>query len=297
MPNRIIKESIRTSDKINQLTDFQYRLWSTLLVYVDDYGRGDGRPAVIKGYCFPLRDQVTSQDIAQGLRELQAAGCIRLYEVDGRPYLLFPTWEEHQRVRQKISKYPAPEDEQAAGEMCDEPAQAKAGSKTCAINGQQTAAKMSDGEGASANETPDAATCGESRRPAAKGGLNPNPNPNPYPNPNPNPDPDPDLVLCKDVGQGEPPACVEEQCPELLASEASGPEADAIHIRLQNGQDLSLPQGAVELYRRRFPAVDVERALRALEDWCRKNPRSFKTWEIADRFICAWINTAGARAP
>ena len=56
MPNRIIKDSFQTSDKIASLTDFEFRLWVSLIVSVDDAGRGDARPAIIKGHAFPLRE-------------------------------------------------------------------------------------------------------------------------------------------------------------------------------------------------------------------------------------------------
>ena len=108
MPNRIIKESICGSEKLNSLTDFQFRLWVGLVTYVDDFGRGDARPAMIKGSIFPLRDRVTVKDIQTALLALAGAGCVSLYEVDGKPYLYFPNWERHQRIQTKRSRYPAP---------------------------------------------------------------------------------------------------------------------------------------------------------------------------------------------
>ena len=108
MPNRIIKDSIAKSEKLSCLTDFQFRLWVHLITYVDDYGRGDARPAIIKGACFPFRDRMTNKDIEKGLADLADAGCVGLYTVDGKPYLYFPNWEQHQRVRTKISKCPEP---------------------------------------------------------------------------------------------------------------------------------------------------------------------------------------------
>lgn len=108
MPNRIIKESIHVSEKIASLSDFQFRLWTSLITYVDDYGRGDARPPIIKGAAFPLREAVTAADIEKGLLDLAKADCIRLYEVEGRPYLFFPNWEAHQRIQTKRSKFPPP---------------------------------------------------------------------------------------------------------------------------------------------------------------------------------------------
>lgn len=110
MPNRIIKESIHTSEDVNKMTDFQFRLWISLITYVDDYGRGDARPAIIKGACFPLRDRITNKDIDAALNALAGIGCVGLYAVDGKPYLYFPAWESHQSIRNQKSRYPAPEE-------------------------------------------------------------------------------------------------------------------------------------------------------------------------------------------
>ena len=113
MPNRIIKESIRTSDSINELSWFEECLFYRLIVSCDDYGRFDGRPAIIKGSCFPLKDGVTTKSIENALSKLVTSGLVKHYVVDGKPYLSLPTWERHQTIRAKKSKYPSPDD----GEM------------------------------------------------------------------------------------------------------------------------------------------------------------------------------------
>ncbi len=108
MPNRIIKESLCSSEKISSLSDFEFRLWVSLITQADDAGRGDARPAIIKGRVFPLRDRVTAKDIDVSLHALAAKGCITLYTVDGRSYFWFPSWAEHQRIRDCKPKYPEP---------------------------------------------------------------------------------------------------------------------------------------------------------------------------------------------
>ena len=110
MPNRIIKESIRTSNSINELSWFEECLFYRLIVSCDDYGRFDGRPAIIKGTCFPLKENVTVKTIKDALNKLATAELVNLYTVDGKPYLSLPTWENHQTVRAKKSKYPSPDD-------------------------------------------------------------------------------------------------------------------------------------------------------------------------------------------
>lgn len=108
MPNRIIKESICRSDEINGLSWFEEVLFYRLMVVCDDYGRFDGRPAIIKGSCFPLKD-VTAKDIEKALNKLSAAGLVVHYRVEEKPYLQLVTWEKHQQIRAKKSKYPAHE--------------------------------------------------------------------------------------------------------------------------------------------------------------------------------------------
>lgn len=113
MPNRIVKESLCESEKIAGLTDFEFRLWIGLIVSADDFGRGDARPAILKGRIFPLRERTTVKDIDNALHGLAAAGCISLYSVGGKSYFAFPTWANHQRVRNQVQKYPAPDEADA----------------------------------------------------------------------------------------------------------------------------------------------------------------------------------------
>jgi len=108
MPNRIIKESAFTSDRIAALSDFEFRLWVGLITQADDTGRGDARPAIIKGRVFALRERTTISDIDKALHALAAHGCVILYEIGGKPYYVFPSWADHQRVRDVKSKFPAP---------------------------------------------------------------------------------------------------------------------------------------------------------------------------------------------
>ena len=110
MPNRIIKESICESEKLAAIKDFDFRLWVCLITQADDAGRGDARPAIIKGRCFPLRDSVTIKSISDSLHALELNSLIGLYEVGGRPFYYFPRWTEHQRVRDCKPKYPSPEE-------------------------------------------------------------------------------------------------------------------------------------------------------------------------------------------
>ena len=108
MPNRIIKETICTSDSVDQLSWFEEVLFYRLIVNCDDYGRYDGRPAIIKNRLFPLKQKLSVKMVADALADLAKADLIIYYAVDEKPYLQLKTWDEHQRIRAKRSKYPQP---------------------------------------------------------------------------------------------------------------------------------------------------------------------------------------------
>lgn len=108
MPNRVIKESIKRSPQIDSLTWFEEVVFYRLIVTADDYGCVDGRPVLLKNELFPTKDNVTRKSVEDAIRKLVSAGLLRAYEVNGMPYLLFPTWEKHQRIRNKRRKYPEP---------------------------------------------------------------------------------------------------------------------------------------------------------------------------------------------
>ena len=108
MPNRILKESICTSDTLDKLTAFQETVFYRLIVQCDDFGRMDARPKILAAKLFPLKD-VRVDQIKEALLALSSAELVILYQVDGKPFLQMKTWERHQQIRAKKSKYPAPD--------------------------------------------------------------------------------------------------------------------------------------------------------------------------------------------
>ena len=110
MPNRILKESVCCSENVDALTWFQEAFFYRLIVNCDDYGRMDARPKVLSSKLFPLKDVRASQ-IVDALRALSSAELVVLYEKDGHPFLQMKTWDRHQTIRAKKSKFPAPDDD------------------------------------------------------------------------------------------------------------------------------------------------------------------------------------------
>ena len=107
MPNRIIKESICTSENVDSLKPEEEVFFYRLITACDDYGCLDGRPQIIRAKCFPLRvDKVKDKDIAKWLSAVSAAGLVTVYIAEGKPYLMLTTWDKHQQVRAKKRKFP-----------------------------------------------------------------------------------------------------------------------------------------------------------------------------------------------
>lgn len=111
MPNRIIKESICTSEDIAKLTWFEESVFCHLMVTVDDYGRYDGRISILKARMFPLRSDVTLKTLENAINRLSTLGMVTLYKNDDKPYLQLTNWHKHQQIRNKKSKFPAPTEE------------------------------------------------------------------------------------------------------------------------------------------------------------------------------------------
>ena len=115
MPNRVIKESICDSERINRLSPFEEVTFYRLLVNADDYGCFDARDMVIKSRLFPLRE-IKAAEIKKTVERLADVGLITLYTVSGKPYLIINKWAEHQRLRVSRHKYPMPDEADQPGE-------------------------------------------------------------------------------------------------------------------------------------------------------------------------------------
>jgi hypothetical protein len=103
MPTRYLKPGIRDSEAIDALSPLTEVFYYRLLVTVDDFGRFDARPAMIKAQCFPIRDSVNAKSCALMLSELQTSGLIDVYEVDGKTVLQVCKWDNVPRAKE--SKY------------------------------------------------------------------------------------------------------------------------------------------------------------------------------------------------
>jgi hypothetical protein len=113
MPNRIIRESILTSPTVDAMSADEERFFLRLMLLVDDFGRFDARPSVIRGRAFPLKRDVSDESILAWLRRLVELEVVSVYEAKGKRFVWFLNWDTYQNRRAKESKWPAPEEGRA----------------------------------------------------------------------------------------------------------------------------------------------------------------------------------------
>jgi hypothetical protein len=112
MPNRIIREGILSSDRVEQLDPPAEVFYRRLMSKVDDHGLFDARPSILRTSLYPLRvDRVREADIARWIAACEKAGVIALYQHDGKPYLqmLDTRWQARSEP-----KYPLPPENSCA---------------------------------------------------------------------------------------------------------------------------------------------------------------------------------------
>ncbi len=110
MPTRIVRGEFNESRSMNEVSVLAELTFVKLILACDDFGRLDGRASVLKARLFPARE-ISAGKVLAAVAELAAEGCVRLYEVDGSPYLELVNWEKHRGKgrRAPVSKYPDPE--------------------------------------------------------------------------------------------------------------------------------------------------------------------------------------------
>lgn len=109
MPNRVIREGILRSWRVNALSEQAEVFYRRLMSVVDDYGRYEADPSVLRAGLYPLRiNRVSDEDVLKWLGECTAGDepLIELYAVKGIEYLTITGF--HQRLRNMKSNCPAP---------------------------------------------------------------------------------------------------------------------------------------------------------------------------------------------
>lgn len=144
MANRVLRSGILDSDRINKLTWAGEVFYRRLMSVVDDFGRYDARPQVLRADLYKLKlDKVSESDVEKWMGECSEAGLVRFYDVERKSYLVMLDF--NQTIRIKKAKYPDPPEEKKSAPQMQ--ADAPQTSSTCVSGSKPNQSGVETGEG------------------------------------------------------------------------------------------------------------------------------------------------------
>ncbi len=106
MPNRILRDWT-DSEALSSVSAHAERLFTRVLMKMDDYGCYVGNPSLLRANLFPLLvDRIREADISLWIAECEKAGMVRSYVSGGKQFIFVP--KHGQRPRDSVRKHPAP---------------------------------------------------------------------------------------------------------------------------------------------------------------------------------------------
>lgn len=105
MPNRVLRDGILRSERVDRLSPGAEIFYRRLMSVVDDYGRYYASPKLLNADCYPLKEE--SVPVEDYLAECSAGEqpLVIVYTVGGKRYLEIQEFQQRQRSE---SKFPAP---------------------------------------------------------------------------------------------------------------------------------------------------------------------------------------------
>ena len=108
MPDRLIRDGLKTSARVGALSERAEMLFVRLLLTACPLGRYHAEPGLVKSGTLPNRPRIRLTDVAHALDEIERAGLIaRWTEPDGATFLQVPRFGQQLRYAAR-SPFPAP---------------------------------------------------------------------------------------------------------------------------------------------------------------------------------------------
>lgn len=272
MPNRIIKESICTSEEIDSLSPFEEIFFYRLMVNCDDFGCMDARPRILISKLFPLKN-ISEEFVISTLDNFVAAGLIELYDVKGRPYLHMSSWEKHQQIRAQKRKYPSPEEPTATMISAEsigyqlKTDDIKYQKMWNDINGNHL---ISDDSKCYRNPIQSNI---ESKTESNTIIFAPN-------------DDDGGFDNSKDINE----QTIESRLPKMKKQQSVDTSPVVFQLMLNDKSMYDVHQSFVDECKKLYPNVNVEQSFRNMIGWINSNPTKRKTSSGIKRFINSWLS-------
>ena len=104
---RMIQKAYSVSREFNSVSEFAQLLYLMMQPHLDDFGRIDGDPIVIKALVLPMNERMFS-DFETAIKELIKVGLLDRYSAGKQQVIIVPTFETDQTGLEKRtkSKYP-----------------------------------------------------------------------------------------------------------------------------------------------------------------------------------------------
>ncbi len=109
MPQRFLRPGLTTSQRFNSASWHAQIFYVRILTLVDDFGRYDAEPRLLRSHAFPFGDptgkEIPVKTVENICKQLSVNALIAFYQdKDGKKYLQVLRWQE--RPRAEKSKYP-----------------------------------------------------------------------------------------------------------------------------------------------------------------------------------------------
>jgi len=105
---RSIVKKLSYSDEFNSLSEFAQVLYLLTTPHLDDFGKIDGNPRVLKAMVLPLNER-NPEDFEKAVNEMLEVGLVDCYTVDGKRVIKYLTFEEDQTGLNKRTKSSYPD--------------------------------------------------------------------------------------------------------------------------------------------------------------------------------------------
>lgn len=110
MPNRILREGILESQRVNRLTESEEVFYRRLMSIVDDYGRYEAHPSLLLARLYPLKlNQKGEADVARYLNATTGQRLAFTYQAVGKVFLQLLSFRQQTRSE---SRFPSPDAKQ-----------------------------------------------------------------------------------------------------------------------------------------------------------------------------------------
>jgi len=90
-----LDESISLSEKLASLSWQAFGVWTYLLSQTDTMGRFPRDSRIVKAKCMTMRYDLRLELVEEALLEIEEAGLLHRYDVEGKPYLVLHNYRDH----------------------------------------------------------------------------------------------------------------------------------------------------------------------------------------------------------